>query len=220
MTATTIKLSGPMGSRFGRSYKLHLDTNSPGEAFRALAAMIPGFREYLVGAKAKGIEFAVWRGKEFEAENISAAQLQDPAGGAVRIAPIVKGSKAGGLLQTIVGAALIVVGVATSWTGVSAALVATGIGMVAGGVVQMLSPQPKLNKSADSADNQSSYVFNGPVNTSAQGNCVPVLYGRMIIGSAVISAGMEADEYSAATNGVGAGIAGGSTINNPYQRAM
>jgi len=40
----------------------------------------------------------------------------------------------------------------------------------------------------------SSYVFNGAVNTTAQGHPVPVGYGRMIVGSAVISAGIDVDE--------------------------
>ncbi|HCW20974.1 MAG TPA: phage tail protein, partial [Achromobacter sp.] len=46
----------------------------------------------------------------------------------------------------------------------------------------------------DSPDNGASYNFNGPVNTSAQGIPVPVLYGRMIVGSAVISAGIYAED--------------------------
>ncbi|HNQ32149.1 MAG TPA: hypothetical protein PKJ93_00055, partial [Methanoculleus sp.] len=36
----------------------------------------------------------------------------------------------------------------------------------------------------------------GPVNTMAQGHPVPVGYGEMIVGSAVISAGIEIDEVA------------------------
>ena len=36
------------------------------------------------------------------------------------------------------------------------------------------------------------YHFNGVVNTTAQGNPVPLGYGRMIVGSAVVSAGIYA----------------------------
>ena len=39
-----------------------------------------------------------------------------------------------------------------------------------------------------------SYIFNGPVNTMAQGHPVPIGYGEMIVGSAVISAGISVDE--------------------------
>jgi predicted phage tail protein len=90
--------------------------------------------------------------------------------------------------------------------------------MVAGGVVQMLSPQPKMGKgSADSADNQASYIFNGPVNVTAQGAAVPILYGGpMEIGSTVISAGIEAVDYSSRQSNVGAGTANGNSKKTPY----
>jgi predicted phage tail protein len=69
-----------------------------------------------------------------------------------------------------------------------------GVSMAMGGVVQLLSPQQRGLSTRDSPDNGASYSFNGPVNTSAQGNPVPVLYGRMIVGSAVISAGIYAED--------------------------
>jgi predicted phage tail protein len=221
MTATSVVLTGAMAKRFQKRYSLHLDSKTPGEAFRALATIVPGFRDYLLRAHHRGIEFAVWRGKGPAEENISEAQLGEPAGDTIRIAPILKGSKAG-VLQTIVGAVLIIAGAIVSGMSfglaapIGAAMISAGVAMVAGGVIQMLSPQPKVSKNADSADNQGSYVFSGPVNTTAQGNPVPVLYGRMIVGSAVISAGMEADDYSPATNGVGSGVPGGSRLKTPY----
>jgi predicted phage tail protein len=223
MTATTIILSGPLGKKFGREYRLHLDTKTPAEATRALCWMLPGFKAYLAGAQARGVAFAVFRGKGKSAENITVHQLHEPAGDVIRFAPVIVGSKNGGVLNVIVGVVLIVIGgLITGWsfgaaTPVGTAIAGVGLSMIAGGIVQMLSPQPKLNKGgADSAANQASYVFSGAVNTTAQGNPVPVLYGRMIVGSAVISAGIEADEYSTAANGVGAGTPGGNFKRTPY----
>jgi predicted phage tail protein len=69
-----------------------------------------------------------------------------------------------------------------------------GIAMAIGGVVQMLTPLPKSPNQEDRPDNKPSYIFNGAVNTTAQGYPVPVGYGRMIVGSAVISAGITTDE--------------------------
>ena len=40
------------------------------------------------------------------------------------------------------------------------------------------------------ADNRTSYIFNGAVNVTAQGAPVPICYGRMRVGSVVISAGV------------------------------
>lgn len=66
------------------------------------------------------------------------------------------------------------------------------------------------------SSNQPSYVFNGAVNTESQGHPVPLCYGRMRVGSAVISAGIEADDYAAATPGANTGVAGGNLKKNYY----
>lgn len=219
MEPTHIILPGVLGKRYGRSHFAYLDTNTPAEAFRWLFSNFAGAKEFFATASERGIEFAIFRGKGKHAENLRYEQLGEPAGDTIRIAPVHSGAKNSGVLQTIVGVVLIVVGAMTSWTGVSAALITTGVGMVAGGVVQMLSPQPKLNSGADAADNQGSYIFNGPVNVTAQGVAVPVLYGGpMEIGSVVLSAGIEAVDYGSRPSNVDAGTADGNSASNPYQQ--
>jgi predicted phage tail protein len=209
-----------MGKRFGRSHFVHLDSKSPQEATRWLLSQFPGAHKYLAEATSRGVEFAVFRGKGATRENIGLEQMNDPGGNRITFAPVVRGSKQAGLLQTILGVVLIVVGAFTSWAG-GAALVSVGIGMVAGGVVQLLSPQPKIGKgSADSAGGQTSYVFNGPINTSAQGGCVPVAYGKCRVGSAVISAGMQAQDYSSAVSNVGPGTLHGNLKKTPYDEEI
>jgi hypothetical protein len=67
-----------------------------------------------------------------------------------------------------------------------------GIAMIAGGVVQLLTPVPKGMSAKDASANTPSYNFNGPVNTEAQGHPVPLFYGGpMTVGSAVASAGID-----------------------------
>jgi len=189
--------------------------------------MVDGFRQFLLDGADRGIEFAIWRGEGAHAENINKEQLREPAGSVIRIAAVHAGAKNGGVLTTIVGAVLIVIGAIGMFTPFGEALgggvwgsyaMEMGIAMVAGGVIQMLSPQPKLQKGgADSAENQASYVFNGPVNTTAQGGCIPVLYGGpMEIGSTVISAGIEAMDYSSRPSNVHLGTALGNTKTSPY----
>lgn len=186
----TVRLYGQLGSRFGRSFRLAV--NSPAEAIRALCAIVPGFQQYLATAKEQGMAFAVFIGKQ----NITKDQLQDPPGADdIRIAPVLLGSKRGGVLNIILGVVMIVVGV---WTQ-NYNLVYSGAVMAIGGVVQMLGPQPKGLGSQDSVENQPSYSMNGTVNTQAQGNPVPVPYGGhdtkgMLVGSAVISGGIMAED--------------------------
>ncbi|WP_285311411.1 tail assembly protein [Stenotrophomonas maltophilia] len=186
----TIRLYGLLGARFGRKFRLAV--NSPAEAVRALCAILPGFEQYLHRAKRNGMAFAVFIGRQ----NLSREQLKDPPGNEdIRIAPVLLGSKRGGVLNIILGVVLIVVGVYTR----NVNLIVQGGAMVVGGVVQMLGPQPKGLGSQDSVENRPSYSMNGTVNTQAQGNPVPVAYGGhdqkgMMVGSAVISGGIMAED--------------------------
>jgi len=212
---TTLQLDGVLGKRFGRKHRFELSTQTTAEAMRAACAVIPGFRQFLANAREAGLVFAVFRGTDNE--NIAAGKLREPAGGVVRLTPIPAGSKKAGVLSVIVGVVLIALSFVPGFQAAAPALMSAGIGMIAGGIVQMLSPVAKLGKNADSANNQASYVFNGPVNTTAQGNPKQLLYGRMLIGSAVLSAGSEAEDYSAATNTVTPGTPGAGTKLNPYE---
>lgn len=184
----TVKLYGPMRKRFGREFELAV--SSPQEAIRALSNQIPGFKEYLFNSKAAGLTFAIFIGKR----NVGRDDLDVPAGqDEIRIAPVIEGSKRGGLFQTILGVALIAISVIAPVT--APYLMGMGISMVLGGVVQMLSPQPKGIGAKDDPNNMPSYSMNGAVNTQAQGNPVPLCYGGpLFIGSATISGGIFAED--------------------------
>lgn len=194
-TLKTIKLSGSLAKLFGRSHRLAVANAA--EAVRALCATRPGFEKYMMESKDNGIVFAVFVGRE----NICHDQLNNPTGeDVIRLVPVITGSKKQGLLQTIVGAVLVaagfVVGYFFGWTGVGWAvgkyMIGAGISMMVGGIVQMLTPVPKNQAKKD--DDRRSYIFNGAVNVQAQGNCVPLLYGEMIVGSVVVSAGISSQD--------------------------
>lgn len=197
-----LRLYGEMGRRFGRVHWVHMESQRSGEAIAYLRSQFPGVDEYLYGAKDRGIGFAVFLGKR----NISEDELEHPTGGEpIRIAPIIMGSKNGGVFQIILGAVLVVVGgMIAGWTfgagtPLGTAIAGMGISMMVGGVVQLLTPTPKGLASKDKSANTPSYAFNGPVNTEAQGHPVPLLYGGPLkVGSAVISAGIDVRENSAA----------------------
>lgn len=185
----TVKLLGELGKKFGKSFVL--DVKSPAEAVRALCANFPEFQKHLIESGNRGVAYKVMLGKKAQ----SVDDLHNPSGKSeIKFVPVLQG--AGGLVQTIVGAVLI----AASFTPIGAPfakyLIPAGIAMVIGGVVQMLTPMPNLSpdSSNNQPDNKPSYAFNGAVNTTAQGYPVPVGYGRMIVGSAVISAGIVAEE--------------------------
>jgi len=188
-TVREVRLYGIAGARFGRVHRLAV--SSTAEAVRALSVLLPGFRRFLLEARDNGLTFAVFNGRR----NLSQDDLDAPVGSdAIRIAPVIIGSKSGGLFQTIFGAALMVVGAVASFYGQpwGAQLMGLGASMALGGIVQMLSPQQV--GLAGVADNGTSYYFNGPVNSAAQGEPVPLVYGEMITGSKVASSGIYTED--------------------------
>lgn len=194
---TTIRLYGALGARFGRIHRLAVQTSA--EAIKALCINLDGLEDYLMNAKKNGMTFAVFRGKR----NIGVQDFRELAGNSdIRIAPVMEGAKKAGMFQTILGAVMVVagiiVGVATGWTGVGltfgAGLIMSGASMMAGGIYQMLSPQPKGLQGRDDPDNKPSYAFGGSVNTLAMGNPVAPLWGEREIGGAIISAGIVAED--------------------------
>lgn len=195
MSLKTIRLYGVLGAKFGREHKLDID--SPREAIKALSVLYEGFEQFLANAHLKGLEFAVFKGKR----NISKDELHLDTTEDIRIAPIIKGSKRGGFFQTVLGIAMIGLAVwnpaflAMSAT-TNSALMLGGAAMAIGGIVQMLSPQPRGLSIRQDADNKPSYAFGGTVNTTAQGNPVPLFYGldRREIGGAIISAGIYTED--------------------------
>ncbi|EJB8386411.1 tail assembly protein [Pseudomonas aeruginosa] len=182
---TTIKLYGAL-RQFGREYRMLV--GSTAEAIKALCVQIPGIERFLANAHLRGMEFAVFRGKR----NISQDELQFGGSEEIRIAPVMRGRKRGGLVQTIVGAALI----AASYVFpvIAPYALPAGIGMVAGGVIQMLSPQAQGLKQSAAPENLPSYAFGSARNTTASGNPVPICYGKRRWGGAIISASIYAED--------------------------
>jgi predicted phage tail protein len=205
-----VRLYGEAGRLFGRVHHFQLDSGKTAEAISALVANFPKIEAYFVQAKDRGIGFAIFRGKK----NLTEKELTDSIDdGPIRIAPMIIGSKSAGLFQIIAGIVIIAASAVYGWwTGdwVTAYKgMYLGGAMIMGGVVQMLAPAPKGLHSKDAPANQASYAFSGPVNTQAQGNPVPVLYGEMIVGSAVISAGISAaDDVIAGQGPAGYGNGG------------
>lgn len=193
---TRIELGGVLGKTFGKHHNRLIKTTA--EAINALSKTINGFEQYLNASKMRGLTYTVFRGKK----NIGKDDLGFPVTGEViRIIPVVIGSKKAGVLQTILGSVLVVIGalgatIGQAWGGAAwgPAAMKIGAAMALGGVVQMLSPQPSGLASKQSADNRASYAFGGVTNTAAQGYPVPLLYGRRRIGGAIISAGIYVED--------------------------
>lgn len=197
----TMRLKGLMAKKFGAVHQFHVADLC--ELIRAMCSQVPGFKKYVSNAHLNGVRFAFFSGRD----NIGLQEFDmTSAASDFEMEPIIEGSKRGGTLQIIIGAVAIVAAFFTAGASLAAygaalgtttavglattALTSIGISMLLGGVVQMLTPQPKFNIGASSStDNKPNYAFGAPVNTVAMGYPVPVLYGQREIGGAIISAG-------------------------------
>jgi predicted phage tail protein len=185
---TFVKLYGHLGKKFGRIHRLDIQTAA--EALRALKANFKDFGLYLQEHSAPGYKVITDMGAR------SVEQLGDPLGGkSIKIVPGIAGAGPGAG-QFILGAVLFVVGEYVNFqsmglgAGFGQGVANIGIAMMVGGAAQMLFAPPAHPGPNNSPANTPSYSFSGAVNTVAQGNPVPVCYGRMIVGSQVISGGL------------------------------
>lgn len=184
----TVKLYGHLGRRFGRTHRL--DVASPAEAIRALSANFPDFRAAMAGHQPG---YHVHVGEEVIDEQRLPFMSRDLP---IKFVPVVAGAKSG-IAQIIMGAVLIGAAFLTAGTSLAVlapALTSMGYGMILGGVTSLLIGAPKRAGAANGPNNMPNYAFNGPVNTIAQGNSVPVCYGRLIVGSQVISANLSVEQ--------------------------
>ncbi|WP_314153577.1 tail assembly protein [Rouxiella badensis] len=195
---TTIKLYGQLGNLFGKEHQRLVRTTK--EAMRALCCTLKGFENYMKSSRFRGLTYAVYVNKN----NIGEDDLEYPnVGREIRIVPVIIGSKRAGALQTILGAVLVVVGAIGAFTPIGQAfggaawgpyMMQAGGALLAGGIIQMISPQASGLSSKQDADNQASYAFGGVTNTAAQGYPVPLAYGKRRIGGAIISAGIYVED--------------------------
>lgn len=207
----TIKLYGVLGKRFGKEFKLAVESTR--EAVKALSIQVPGFEQFMLTAHEQGLTFAIFQ----DDENIAEDQIDfDTGAEVIKIVPKVIGAGGnGGLLSTILGVALIGAAFFTggtsmvAWEALQIGLFGAGIGMAMGGVAQML--MPKVDSFDQNQDgNKSNHGFGGAVTTIAQGNPVPILYGQREVGGFIVNAGQFAvDTFSSADAGHTGGGGGG-----------
>ncbi len=191
---TIIKLSGPLIREFGREHRRQLDTGTIQEAFSALRNTLPGFKEAIQRLQNMGMRFAIFRNRR----NVGKEEFAAGGTREVRIVPVISGSKRAGLMQTIIGVAMIAVAYLNPFGALTGPMVsglyAAGASMALGGVVQMLSPQAKGLSQSAAPENLPSYAFGSARNTTASGNPVPICYGKRRWGGAIISASIYAED--------------------------
>jgi predicted phage tail protein len=188
-----IKLYGRLAKFIGHRV-LEADVATAAEAVRFLLANWPQLEGHM-----NDQHYRVSVGKY----DLETEELHHPAGAApISFVPVTAG--AGAAARIIAGVALVAFSLLLP--GVGAAIggaLMTKIGLlggalIIGGVAQLLTPTPTVPQGVDSQDDpRKSYSFSGIQNTSRQGTPLPRIYGRMIVGSVVASAGIDTVQVTA-----------------------
>jgi hypothetical protein len=72
-----------------------------------------------------------------------------------------------------------------------------GMGLLLGGAAMLLAPDVPDGSAASKAKN---YLFSGPVNTVKQGAPIPLIYGRIITGSATVMGSLFTNSSTSESN--------------------
>lgn len=199
-----IKVYGELADFCG--YKsLTADVKTAADAIKCLIGNNPELEPHMCSRYYKVI---------VEDNPITIEELHYPAGRApIKIVPVITGEGGRGLGRILLGAALIglsfvsfgtskffsgvgfktVEGALTMTGGLgSRALLYVGASLVLNGISAMLTPIPSVDNSE--ADPENSFAFSSPINVSRAGIPIPLIYGRRVVGSAVISAGIDIEE--------------------------
>lgn len=210
-----IKLYGPLAKFVGRDV-LEADVASPAEAVRMLLANFSGLEahirkhSYRIFCGDAGLQAAEEVLFPTSAPEIKIVPVVAGSGGRGNpLGAIFGGIALIGLSAISFGAAGIfagafsaggvgaaITGGAITATG-SVALFTIGAGLVLSGVAALLTPIPEMPKFSndydprDSKDPRNGFSFSGLQNVSRPGVPVPMVYGKTLVGSVVISAGVD-----------------------------
>jgi predicted phage tail protein len=202
MMLSTIRIYGRL-AKFLKRRKFEAQVSTAAEAVRFLLANFPQLEPELI----KG-HYRVSVGDY----DLDVAELQHPAGRQeIKIVPLIAGAGAAGRIiagVALVAAAIVLGPVAGGFAGLGLGLSGGGMGIIGGvaatliggigaslilgGVAELLTPVTDISTGADGAnDPKKSYSFSGIQQSSRAGVPVPIVYGETVVGSVVISAGID-----------------------------
>jgi len=193
-----IRVYGRLAKFLGRRV-FRADVANAAEAVRFLLANFPQLERHMTDQ-----HYRVSLGSY----DLAVDELHNPAGQQqIKIVPVLAG--AGAVGRIIAGVALIALASVVTF-GTLGGVVAAGVlnsmvfgvgaSLVLGGVAQLLTPVPKIPQGAASntdQDPRKSYSFSGIQQTSRQGVPTPIVYGETLVGSVVISAGIDTVQVAA-----------------------
>ena len=216
---THVKLMGELGEKFGSEWQMNVKNFR--DIFKLIECQTEGFKQYILDSAEKGIDFTVLNGEDLVEDGLDL--MLAPAKDTVVITPVATGAGESDIIKVIVGAVLfffgpkyvpqipgttntipipqpgggtleVTGGLNTAGQLATIGVQALGVGLAMSGVTGYLTP----DSPSEAGD---SYLFDGPQNNVKQGVPVPVCYGQLIVGGAVINFGFVEDRLGYEVSG-------------------
>ena len=198
-----VKLYGELADFVGHK-ELDAVINSTADAIRFLVSNFPKLEAHMTNRHYKVL---------VDDYDIDETELHNPIGQSdISIVPVISGA-GGGFGKILGGAALI--GLSFFSLGTSAGLgvaftkgfakvgliqkglFGIGAALTLSGVSDLLFPVPDIPDFSNEEDPRISFSFSGVQNTSRAGTSHPIVYGEIVTGSVVISAGIDTNQVTA-----------------------
>jgi predicted phage tail protein len=181
----TVHLHGKLAEQYGAVH--YFDVRTPSEAVRALSANYPGFRAAFLETQIYHVLVdGDWRDGD--------SGVLYPISREVHFVPRTEGA-----LETLALAA--VTAVFPALAGTLAAQIIAGV-LIAALFLGIAWAMGAFDEKKEGDDKSDSYAFTGQDNVAQQGAPVPIIYGRVHVGSVVASASLEAGDQIYAGSGV------------------
>jgi predicted phage tail protein len=211
----TVRLLGDLGERYGSEHKYH-DLRSPADAIKLLCINSPAFQKELIEAHQHGIAYTLVQAGEFlDVKDLHLPLGQNDLV-LTPVVMGSGGKNVSGIGQIVLGVALVAASIfipgstaifGTTFGAISLGVGIAGAGLILTGTATLLAPQPTVptldnqrrsvpgeNTNATgpqgvsrATSGEQSYAFAGPANTVGVGATVPLVYGKLLIGSHLLS---------------------------------
>jgi len=191
-----IKLYGELAKFLGQK-TFEAEVSSAAQAIKFLLVNFPEVEKHI---SERYYKVSVGKWELSEEELLYPSGLED-----IKIIPVIGGAGGRGTGRflfgiAIIGAAILLPGAApvlgaggfTGGAGISAIVGNIGLALAVTGLSQMLTPVENVPE--NDQDPRRSFNFSGIQNTSRAGVAVPVIYGTVLTGSIVVSAGIENEQ--------------------------
>ncbi len=197
-----VKLYGKLAEFVGHE-EFEVEVNSVGQAVSFLLNNFPQLEKYM-SPKYYQVKVGNY--------DIDKDEIHYPVGREdIHFVPAITGAGRGGFGRILLGAALIggafLFGGLTfaggfgkslaAASGLTKAAFGVGSALLLGGVSDLLFPLPQPQDFNSEEDPRLSFSFSGLQNTSRAGTPVPIVYGEIVTGSVVISAGIDTNQVEA-----------------------